>query len=167
LPKSVRSAIVASNRRHLANVGQKHVGCCGSSDFSFFFGAAAAQSPSPPVADKQFDGTYAFVSATKVNDTYFARATNFLRQCGDYEGGPLTIANGQALYGRLGRFHGTVGPQGELVMRRDPEPIGRAAGAFPGVEISIYARIDDNGVVRARRTDENCNYDLIWQKEAK
>ena len=137
-----------------------------------FFGvvaAAYAQTPGTPsaVPVTKYDGRYAFVSATKVNDTYFGRATNILRQCGDYEGGPLTIANGQALYGRLGRFHGTVGPQGELVMRRDPEPIGRAAGAFPGVEISIYARIDGNGVVRARRIDENCNYDLIWQKEAK
>lgn len=146
---------------------QKHFGWLWIVGFFGLLAGANAQAPSPPAATTQFDGKYAFVSATKVNDTYFARATNFLRQCGDYEGGPLTIANGQALYGRLGRFHGTVGPEGELVMRRDSEPIGRAAGAFPGVEISIYGRIDGNGVVRVRRIDENCNYDLIWQKEAK
>jgi hypothetical protein len=32
--------------------------------------AADAQTPSPPAANTQFDGTYAFVSSTRVNETY-------------------------------------------------------------------------------------------------
>jgi hypothetical protein len=38
-----------------------------------FFGllaAADAQTASPPAANTQFDGTYAFVSATTVNETF-------------------------------------------------------------------------------------------------
>ena len=69
--------------------------------------AAGAQTPSPPAATTQFDGTYAFVSATKVSETYTTGATEHIIRCGDYTaGGPLTIVNGRAYY------EGTVGSQG-------------------------------------------------------
>jgi hypothetical protein len=140
-----------------------------------FFGllaAANAQTPSPPAASTQFDGTYAFVSATKLNETYTTTRTNRLGQCGDYRGRPLTIANGQARYPGLGRltaagFEGTLGPQGQLVMRLADTPAPRGRGASPGVEIIINGQIDGHGTVHARQMGYSCSYDLVWQKEAR
>jgi len=150
---------------------QKHVAWAGVIGFFALLAAADAQTLSPS-AGTQFDGTYAFVSATKLNETYTTTRTNRVGQCGDYTGRPLTIANGQARYPGLGRltaagFEGAVGPQGRLAMRLADTPAPRGRGASPGVEIIVNGQIDANGTVHARQTGYACSYDLVWQKEAK
>jgi hypothetical protein len=135
------------------------------------FGAADAQTPSLSTANTQFDGTYAFVSAAKVNDTYTVTGTNRIGQCRDMgKAGPLVIINGHAQYTAQGGATGTgyllegaVGPQRELAMRNLPAPRGRCGGCGTGIQITVSGRIDD-GTVRARQTGSNCRYDLIWQK---
>lgn len=121
--------------------------------------AAGAQTPSPPTTGAAFDGKYAFVSSTKVNETYTTSYTEHIKRCGDAKVGPLTVVNGQARYNLL---KGTVGSQGELAMRYTPTPVNR--GSSPGVEIITSGRIDKNGTIRARRMTYYCRYDLIWQK---
>lgn len=140
-----------------------------------FFGVlstAHAQTAPSPAANTRFDGTYKFVSATKLTETYTTTRSNRVGRCGEYTGRTLTIENGQPRYPGLGRltaagFEGTVGPQGELTMRLASTPATRGAGASPGVEITINGRIDNNGTIRARQMGYSCSYDVIWQKEAK
>jgi hypothetical protein len=136
-----------------------------------FFGlvaAANAQTPSPPTATTQYDGTYAFVSATKVNETW-RDYHNREYPCGYPAKGGLviTIANGHARHtGARGReFEGTVGPQGELFMRSAPEPV--VGGTQPGDERIFSGRIDGTGMLHTRLMTYFCNWDLIWRKEAK
>jgi hypothetical protein len=133
-----------------------------------FFGllvAADAQTASPPAATAQFDGTYAFVSATKLNETF---TTTRMRPCGDVRKmGPLTIANGQAQYSGFGPvtkagFEGTVAAQGELAMRLASTPASKSS---LGVEMITRGTIDGNGTVRVRQIGRACSYDLFWQKE--
>jgi hypothetical protein len=101
------------------------------------FATASAETSSSSTASTKFDGTYGFVSSTKV---YGLR----LREG---RAGSLTIINGQV---RLLAFEGTVGSQGELMMRHIPEP-GGAPGTVkkPGVEGNVSGRIDTNGTARA------------------
>jgi hypothetical protein len=129
--------------------------------FGFFgwFAAANAQTPSPPAANTQFDGTYAFVSGTKVDETYAALGTNRIGQCPERRVGSLVIVKGQA---RLPPFEGTAGPQGELMMRNNGTPL--KWGDQPGDEWIIYGRIGGNGTIRARETRCWCRWDLTWQK---
>ena len=157
------------------NVGskymQKHIGWLWIVGFFGLVPAANAQTVAPSAANTQFDGNYAFVSATKVNETYTTTWTTRMGQCGDIRKlGKLTIVNGQARYSGFGRvtkagFEGTVGSQGELAMRLAATPATRGAGASPGVEIIINGKIDSNGAVHARQMSYGCSYDLIWQKE--
>jgi hypothetical protein len=140
---------------------QKHVGWLWIAGFFGLVAAADAQTPSPPAATTQFDGTYAFVSSTGVNETY-RTPSGRMGQC--QEGSaprPLVIVQGQA---RLLKYGGTVGPQGELTMRRDPEPAPKAGWGSPGIEITIRGWIDATGTVRARQVGSGCGYELIWQK---
>ena len=149
----------------------KTVGLLWIAGFFGLLAGADAQTASPPAASTQFDGTYTFVSATKLTETYAMRGSNRIGRCGDYSGRPLSIANGQARYAGFGLaaagFEGTVGPQGELAMRLASTPAPRGAGASPGFEITFNGRIDNNGTIRARRMGVLCSYDVIWQKEAK
>jgi hypothetical protein len=92
---------------------------------------AAAQTPAPPAATTQFDGTYAFVSATTLTETYMTTWRTRMGRCGDIGRiEPLTIAAGQARYSGFSRvskegFEGTVGPPGradhEISRTRFPE----------------------------------------------
>jgi hypothetical protein len=125
--------------------------------FFGFSAAAMAQTPPLSTASTKFDGTYAFVSATKVNETYFTTVTNRVGRCPDYRAAPLTIVKGQA---RIFDFEGIVGPSGELVIRTAP----RARSKSFALERIISGRIDSNGIIHARRTGYSCRYDLIWQK---
>jgi hypothetical protein len=96
--------------------------------------AADAQTSPASNTSTRFDGTYAFVSWTKVNETYTTTATNHVGQCPDLRGGPLKVVNGEI---RLGsRFAGTVGSQGEFVMRLDATPYRDS----PGVEATVTGR---------------------------
>jgi hypothetical protein len=151
---------------------QKHIGWLWAAGLFGLPAAAEAQTVPPSVTTTQFDGTYGFVSATKLTETYATRGSHRVGQCGDYTGRPLTIANGQARYAGRGRltaagFEGTVGPQGELAMRLAATPATRGAGASPGVEIIINGKIDSNGAVHARQMSYGCSYDLIWQKQSR
>jgi hypothetical protein len=130
-----------------------------------FSAAAIAQTLPSSTVGTRFDGTYAFVSSSKVNETYTSHITEHLQRCLDRSPPrPLVIVNGHA---RLFRYGGTVGAQGELLMQRDPEPWGRGAGSSVGVEVIISGRIDNDGTVRARQTGYYCSYDLIWRKMPK
>jgi len=132
-----------------------------------FSAAAMAQTPPASTAGTRFDGTYAFVSATKVNETY-TRTSGRMGQCPTRRPGPLTIANGQAgfRYGRQREFEieGTVGSQGELAMRLLPTPGNKTT---TGIESTVTGRIDGNGTVTARQISRFCNYDLTWRKQSK
>ena len=126
--------------------------------FVCYCGSANA---SASTATTSFDGTYAFVSATRVNETN----PNGI-PCPERRAGSLTIINGQA---RLPAFEGTVGSQGELMMRHIPEPDGGGSGTakLPGVEGNVSGRIDAKGTARVRQTGRMCSYDLMWQKAHK
>jgi hypothetical protein len=74
--------------------------------------------------------------------------------------------NGHARYSAGGAgFDGTVGSQGELVMRKAPTPV--VTGSTPGVERIINGRIEGNGTARAHLTSYYCSDDFTWQKEVK
>jgi hypothetical protein len=131
-----------------------------------FFGsliAANAQTPAPSTAGTTFDGTYALVSAAKVNQTYTARSGQ-LGQCPDRRAGPLHIENGRVRYTTAtgNKLRGTVGPQGELAMRIITPP--NTGGGYRPVEINLSGSVDGSGTVRARQIGNSCSYDFVWQK---
>ena len=144
---------------------RKHIGWFWVIGFFGLLAAANAQAPSPPTAGTQFDGTYAFVSVTKVIET-FSDFWGRMKPCLDMRTvGSLTIANGPAQYSTTNRYQplneGIIGSQGELSMRVLPTSGPR--GGLP-IEIATSGRIDGNGTVHARRTSEHCQYDVVWQK---
>jgi hypothetical protein len=124
--------------------------------------AAHAQRPSPATAATQFDGTYAFVSATKLTETYVDENGRIGRCPDPGQGLPLTVADGQARYGRL---TGTVGPNGELEIRFSLPAVNSMAGVT--YEVRTTGRIDSSGTVRARRSSYFCSYDVVWRKVSK
>jgi hypothetical protein len=63
---------------------QKHIGWFCIVGFVAMLTTANAQNPSPATAISQFDGTYAFVSSTKVDQTYTNRNGPML-QCPDFQ----------------------------------------------------------------------------------
>ena len=67
------------NSRHM----QKNIGWLWIVGFFGLVPAANAQTAAPSAANTQFDGNYAFVSATKVNETYTTTWTTRMGQCGD------------------------------------------------------------------------------------
>jgi hypothetical protein len=128
---------------------------------------AAANAQTAPVPVTKYDGTYAFVSATNVNDTYWTRVTNRLGQCWKIRDiGPLIIANGRAEYYSFRRDQpvnkGTVGLQGELMMRLVATPGHNASTDPPAV--ATAGRIDGNGTARVRLLGDSCSYDVVWQR---
>jgi hypothetical protein len=152
---------------------QKSVGWAWIVGFLGLLAAADAQTPPPSTFGTQFDGTYVFVSAARVNETYTTTRTHRIGQCAEnLKVGPLTVVNGQARYSSPGRltaagFEGTVGSQGELAMRLASTPGTRGAGASPGIEITTRGRLDGNGTVSARQMGYLCSYDVIWRKQSK
>jgi hypothetical protein len=129
-----------------------------------FFGlavAAVAQTTSSQTAGSQFDGTYAFVSSTKLTETYIGNGARMF-QCPDWTVGPLTIERGQARFstasGHL-HFEGTVGSQGELAM----QSVSVTRYAHPDERL-LRGRIDATGTVRARVTNPLCDHDIGWRK---
>lgn len=132
----------------------------------FFALAAAANAQTPPApAGTQFDGTYAFVSSTKANETYRTRGGQ-MGQCSDRITGPLTVAQGQAQYTSVTGYHlkGTVGSQGELALRSFAPPDSN--GSQP-IDIIVSGNIDGTGTAHARQTSNSCSYYFVWRKAAK
>ena len=150
---------------------QKHIGWLWIVGFFALLPASGAQNAAPPSVNTQFDGTYAFVSQTNVNETFFTAQTEHVRRClrPPLKTEPLTVVNGEARYTSPKglQFEGTVGPQGELTMRVPPAISGRCGGCGPGIEETLYGRIGGNGMIRGRRTGYNCSYDIVFQKEPK
>jgi hypothetical protein len=138
--------------------------------FRLLSATANAQAASPPAAGDRFDGTYAFVSATTLNETYMTTWRTRMGRCGDIRKlGPLTVSNGQARYSGFGPvtkagFEGTIGPQGELAMKLAATPASKSS---LGVEIITRGTINGNGSVHARQIGRSCSYDLVWQKETR
>jgi hypothetical protein len=119
--------------------------------------AAHAQTQPSQAPVTKYDGTYAFVSSAKVNETTRALPQNTLTDAGTgIRRSPLVIVNGKA---RLLKYGGTVRGQGELLMRRDSEPYGRCGGCSTGIKVIISGRIENNGRVWARQTGYYCSYD--------
>jgi hypothetical protein len=99
---------------------QKHVGWLGIVGFFGLLYAADAQTTLPSTGGTQFDGAYAFVSSTKLNETY-TKESGRMGQCNDRIAGPLTIVHGHARYSGFGlrrtvEFEGTASAKGELAM---------------------------------------------------
>jgi hypothetical protein len=117
--------------------------------------AANAQAPSP------FDGTYHFVSSTKVTPMYTSNKGD-MAPCPDRTPGPLTIAQGQARYTTESGFelHGTVAPGGELSLRLTPVSTG---GSRP-LEMDATGSIDARGMAVVHQRASGCRYDFAWQK---
>jgi hypothetical protein len=136
---------------------------------AFGFLAAAgssAQTETAATGNTQFDGSYAFVSATKLNESFTTTATAHIRQCPNWGGpGRLLILNGHAQYpgGKPPIYDGIVGPHGELMMRSSATPVVR--GESPGVERTITGIIESAGTIHARMVGYYCSFDLIWHKE--
>ena len=121
-----------------------------------FVAAAEAQTLALSPATTAFDGTYPFVSSTP--------APPVNARCGNDIRGPLVAAQGRAeftnLLGHHSHFEGTIGSQGELVMRA-----AAVQGGDAGMDIVASGRIDRDGTVRVRMTGSVCSYDVVWQKE--
>jgi hypothetical protein len=121
--------------------------------------SADAQTPPAATAATAFDGTYRFVSSTRVNQTFTSRHGQF-GQCEERTPGPLTIAQGRARYTtETGRdVRGRVGPYGEVDMRM------QAPGQSRPVELRTVAQLDNTGTIRGRQIGGSCSYDFVWQK---
>lgn len=134
-----------------------------------FFGfpiAAVPHTPSPPVPVTKYDGSYAWVSAGNINES-FRDFNNREHRCGYIRNmGPLIIANGEAQYYLFNRDQslneGIVRSDGDLTMRLVATAAHNKDWSVP--EISTTGRIDGNGIVRARRMSGGCDHDLVWQK---
>ena len=107
-----------------------------------------------------FDGTYAFVSAAKLSQTYVTRSGD-MGFCPESAPGPLYVSQGRAWYvSSSGRnLVGTLGQQGQFVIQviepRDSRPF----------EMDVNGRIDPTGRAYARQRGNSCSYDLVWQKQ--
>ena len=116
---------------------------------------AQAQPASPNAA---FDGTYRFLSSTKVNPMYTKKGVS--APCPDRTPGPLTIAAGAARYTTASGYDvsGAVGPHGELALKVV------VAGDSRPLELDATGDIDANGKAHARQRGPSCSYDFVWQK---
>jgi hypothetical protein len=128
--------------------------------------AAGAQTPAPSIAGAAFDGTYALVSAAKVNQSYTTRGGQ-MGQCPDRTAGTLIIRRGRARYTSAtgNRLTGTVGPQGELALRSVAPP--NSGGSYRPVEINVNGSVDGSGTARARQMGNSCSYDFVWRKQSR
>lgn len=122
--------------------------------------------PVSQTAGSQFDGTYAFVSSTKLTEMYTV-PNGRMRQCPDWTAGPLTSRGCRRGFPPLLAvspdhmdFEGTVGLQGELGMRSLAPDLLREDIA----ERLLRGRIDGTRTVRAHLTGRWCNYDYVWRK---
>jgi hypothetical protein len=120
--------------------------------------------PAPPAyptgssTGAPFDGTYRFVSASKINAMYRSNKGD-MTPCPDRTPGPLTIAQGRARYTDTGyEFQGTVGSQGRLDMRLV------TAGGSRLLVMDATGSVDPSGTIRARQVGSGCSYDFVWQR---
>jgi hypothetical protein len=109
---------------------------------------ADAQTTSASTAATAFDGTYRFISSTKMTPMYTSSKGD-MAPCPDRTPGPLTIAQGHARYTTETGYDllGTVSPQGHLAMRSVPVSTG---GSRP-LEMDATGGIDAQGTAHARQ----------------
>jgi hypothetical protein len=144
---------------------EAHIG--GLAAMLFFVCIAATAQTLLPTPLTKYDGTYAFVSTSNVNEW---NGPVHVRRCGPMgKSTPLVIIDAHAEYTTHSGYlvEGTVGPRGELSMRYPPEPEGKHGGITPGLERPVYGQIDSNGTVRARQIGNRCSHDMIWPKQPK
>jgi len=104
---------------------------------------ALAQAP----ATTAFDGGYAGVSA------HIAKSTAHGRQCPrQHAPEALTITNGVVQSSGKERWTGTVGPQGDVVLRNK-------------LSMRVDARIDPQGTITGRYQGPACMVDYVWRKQ--
>ena|SRR5215472_216111 len=105
---------------------------------------AAAQAPAPVTA---FDGKYAGVSA------HIAKSTGHGRQCPRmHSPEALTITNGSVQSSGKEKWTGTVGPQGNVILRNKLSMRGDA-------------QIDPQGALKGRYQGPACMVDYAWHKQ--
>ncbi|MGH7117113.1 MAG: hypothetical protein ACREE9_21780 [Stellaceae bacterium] len=145
---------------------QKSIGWLCAAGYFGLLAVANAQTPPAATAAAASDGTYAFVSSAKVNQTYRSRGGQ-LFQCPPLSVGPLSVAQGRASYTTATghQLTGTVGPQGQLSMGSLAAP--SSGGGYRPVETNVSGSIAASGYARARQIGNSCSYEFIWQKEAR
>jgi hypothetical protein len=105
----------------------------------------AAQAPGPPPT--AFDGKYGGVSA------HIAKSTAHGRQCPrQHAPDTLTITNGVVQSSAKERWSGTVGPQGDVVLRNK-------------LSMRVDAQIDPQGAIKGRYQGPACMVDYVWRKQ--
>jgi hypothetical protein len=141
---------------------QKHYGWLWVVGVLGFSAVAIAQTPPPSTAGRAFDGKYRFVSSTNVNATYMTRKGQ-TGQCPSRKTGPLHVVNGRVHYVTATgyRVGGTVGPQGDLVMRALAP--ANQGGSQP-IDLSVSGIIDASGRAQVRQNGYECSYDFVWQR---
>jgi hypothetical protein len=106
---------------------------------------AGAQAPSPVTT--AFDGKYVGVSA------HIAKSTAHGRQCPrQHAPDTLTITNGAVQSSARERWTGTVGPQGDVVLRNK-------------LSMRVDAQIDPQGAIKGRYQGPACMVDYVWHKQ--
>ena len=141
------------------------IGLLGIVGFIGAFAAVNAQAQPASTAGTAFDGKYRFVSATNVNATYTTRKGQ-TGQCPGRRAGPLHVVNGRVHYTTATgyRVGGTVGPQGELVMRALAP--ANQGGSQP-IDLSVSGNIDASGRAQVRQLAYECSYDFVWQRQTR
>lgn len=105
---------------------------------------AAAQAPAPVTA---FDGKYVGVSA------HIAKSTGHGRQCPRmHSPEALTITNGSVQSSGKEKWTGTVGPQGNVILRNK-------------LSMRVDAQIDPQGAIKGRYQGPACMVDYVWHKQ--
>jgi hypothetical protein len=105
---------------------------------------AAAQAPAPSTA---FDGQYVGVSA------HIEKSTGHGRQCPRiHTPDALTTTNGVVQSGTRDKWRGTVGPQGDIVLRNK-------------LSMRVNAQIDPQGAIKGRYQGPACFVDYVWHKQ--
>jgi hypothetical protein len=140
---------------------RRQIGLLSVAGFFGLIAAANAQTAPPGTTGTAFDGTYKFVSSTKVNEMYTSY-NGHSGMCPDRKPGTLHIVGGRVHYTAATgyRFGGTVGSQGELTMRS--EMVG---GSRPA-RMQASGAIDGSGVVHVRQMGSSCSYDFVWQRRS-
>ena len=106
---------------------------------------AGAQAPSPVMT--AFDGKYVGVSA------HIAKSTAHGRQCPrQHAPDTLTVTNGAVQSSARERWTGTVGPQGNVVLRNK-------------LSMRVDAQIDPQGAIKGRYQGPACMVDYVWHKQ--
>ena len=106
---------------------------------------AAAQAPAP--ASTAFDGKYVGVSA------HIAKSTAHGRQCPrQHAPEALRITNGTVQSSGRERWTGTVGQQGDVVLRNK-------------LSMRVDAQIDPQGAIKGRYQGPECMVDFVWHKQ--